>query len=97
MSGAHSWAAAVRALLCRVVETDAFLDGMFQWASTLTTSGQNMPFALPLAADRTTNGFDISFLYVSSGDIVRTACISCAVELIEEVRLRDTLRAGSQT
>ena len=71
---------------CRVVETDAFLDGMYQWASTLTSSGQNMPFALPLAADRTAEGFDISFISVVSGNIIRTSAISCVVEPINEVR-----------
>lgn len=49
---------------------------MFQWANTLTTSGQNMPFVLPQKVDRTANGFTMSFLkanpqdqFVSVGDI----------------------------
>eukprot|EP00238_Polyblepharides_amylifera_P004425 CAMPEP_0196575114 /NCGR_PEP_ID=MMETSP1081-20130531/4670_1 /TAXON_ID=36882 /ORGANISM="Pyramimonas amylifera, Strain CCMP720" /LENGTH=98 /DNA_ID=CAMNT_0041893317 /DNA_START=333 /DNA_END=629 /DNA_ORIENTATION=- len=50
---------------------------MYQWAATLTSSGQNMPFALPQQVDRTPNGFKMSFLqsndengFESVGDIV---------------------------
>jgi len=35
---------------------DAFLTKMYQWAATLTSSGRNMPLALPLRTDRTDDG-----------------------------------------
>ena len=36
---------------------EAFNNIMFQWATSLTTSGQNMPFALPQRVDRLDNGW----------------------------------------
>lgn len=75
----------------RVVITPAFLDGMYQWAATLTSSAQNMPFSLPLQADRTPDGFDIAFLRVIEGKITRTARICCVVERVAEVSLPLTL------
>ena len=58
------------------VDTQVFCNSMFQWANTLTTSGQNMPFVLPQKVDRTANGFTMTFLkanpqdeFVSVGDI----------------------------
>lgn len=65
---------------------DAFTSGMYQWASTLTSSGQNLPFALPLQADKTENGFNISFLRNKQGEIVRIAKIESTVEQYGEVR-----------
>ena len=41
------------------VDTSVFNGAMFQWASTLTTAGRNMPFALPLKVDKTADGFDV--------------------------------------
>ena len=35
----------------------AFMDHLYQWASTLTTNGRNLPFALPLKTDRLDDGF----------------------------------------
>lgn len=32
---------------------------LFQWASTLTTNGRNLPFALPQRVDRLENGFQV--------------------------------------
>ena len=46
---------------------------MYQWASTLTHQGQNMPFALPLQTDALENGFEILFLKGSGGGITRVA------------------------
>ncbi|KAK3265427.1 hypothetical protein CYMTET_25895 [Cymbomonas tetramitiformis] len=61
------------------VSTDVFCSSLYQWASTLTTSGQNMPFALPQRVDRLDNGFKMSFLqsdendeFVSVGEIEAT-------------------------
>eukprot|EP00775_Hariotina_reticulata_P004734 gene4734-4984_t len=52
---------------------------MYQWAATMTQSGANFPFALPLKADRLPAGFQISLLkrsksggFASAGDIVAT-------------------------
>jgi hypothetical protein len=44
--------------------TDAteFARNMYQWASTLTQSGANLPFSLPLRADKLSNGFQVRFL-----------------------------------
>jgi hypothetical protein len=67
---------------------------MYQWASTLTSSGQNLPFILPLQTDRTPDGFDISFLRLVSGIPSRTAKICCTVEDIAEVRLEAHNWAG---
>ena len=70
---------------CRSVSVDAFKSGMYQWASTLTVSGANMPFTLPLAADLNDDGFDISFLRVIEKKPVRLARIACTVEPVEQV------------
>jgi hypothetical protein len=64
---------------------------MFQWASTLTVSGANMPFALPLQADSTPDGFDIAFLRVIDGTVIRIAKIACKVEPVEGVCALQTL------
>ena len=37
-----------------------FVDSLYQWAATLTSSGQNMPFALPIKADKLDKGFQAS-------------------------------------
>ena len=39
-----------------------FCNALFQWANTLTHSGQNMPFALPQRVDPLPNGFSMAFL-----------------------------------
>lgn len=56
-----------------------FYDVLYQWASTLTQSGGNLPFILPLKADKIPSGFQISLLkripdvgFDSAGDIVAT-------------------------
>lgn len=36
-----------------------FTDSLYQWVATLTSSGQNMPFALPIKADKLKNGFQV--------------------------------------
>lgn len=70
---------------CRKVNTEAFADGMYQWAATLTVSGQNMPFTMPLQTDKTDGGFDIAFLRLIDGNIIRTARIACHVEASAQV------------
>jgi len=46
--------------LSRGLDTTGFINSLYQWASTLTSSGQNMPFALPIKADKLDNGFQVS-------------------------------------
>jgi hypothetical protein len=54
---------------------------MYQWAATMTQSGANYPFVLPLMVDKIPNGFQISMLkampkpvggFSSAGDIQAT-------------------------
>mmetsp|Transcript_9054 Transcript_9054/g.16332 ORF Transcript_9054/g.16332 Transcript_9054/m.16332 type:complete len:188 (-) Transcript_9054:102-665(-) len=61
------------------VDTADFQSGMYQWASTLTISGQNMPFVLPMKTDKLDDGFMISMCnlqddkgLVSVGDLQGT-------------------------
>ena len=62
------------------VDEVVFADSLYQWAATLTVSGQNLPFALPQKVDRTDSGFTIAFLtqskatnaFESIGEIVAT-------------------------
>jgi hypothetical protein len=44
------------------VDEQVFTSMMFQWANTLTTSGQNMPLALPVRVDPQPAGFSMAFL-----------------------------------
>ena len=62
------------------VDEAVFVRSMFQWANGLTTSGQNLPFALPQRVDALETGFSMAFLqsdpngepgtFVSVGEIV---------------------------
>ena len=64
------------------INVETFSSSLFQWATTLTTSGQNMPFALPQRVDRLPTGFSMAFLvsdpdgepgtFVSCGEIIAT-------------------------
>lgn len=59
-----------------------FVNSLWQWANGLTTSGQNLPFALPQRVDPLEFGFSMAFLqsdpkgepgtFVSVGEIVAT-------------------------
>jgi len=40
-------------------DTAAFSSSIYQWAATITHSGQNMPFALPFRTDPLPNGFQV--------------------------------------
>lgn len=59
-------------------DEETFVRSMFQWANTLTTSGQNLPFVLPQRVDPLPTGFCMAFLqsgeepgtFVSVGEIV---------------------------
>ena len=44
----------------RQCDTRLFSSSLYQWAATLTHSGQNMPFALPFRTDPLPNGFQAS-------------------------------------
>ena len=44
------------------IDEEVFCSSMYQWANGLTTSGQNMPFALPQRVDRLPTGFSMAFL-----------------------------------
>ena len=62
------------------VDEAVFVRSMFQWANGLTTSGQNLPFALPQRVDALETGFSMAFLqsdpngepgtFISVGEIV---------------------------
>ena len=43
--------------VCRGVDVPTFASKMYQWASTLTYQGRNMPFALPFRTDPLETGF----------------------------------------
>lgn len=48
------------ARLPKGVDVLGFSDSLYQWAATLTSSGRNMPFALPIRADKLKNGFQVN-------------------------------------
>jgi hypothetical protein len=68
------------AKLPATVDEAVFVRSMFQWANGLTTSGQNLPFALPQRVDALETGFSMAFLqsdpkgepgtFISVGEIV---------------------------
>lgn len=43
----------------RDVDADTFIGRLYQWAATVTSSGNNMPLALPLRVTRTQEGFEV--------------------------------------
>ena len=47
-------------VLRRGLDVSGFLNSLYQWAATLTSSGQNMPFALPIKTDKVDQGFQVS-------------------------------------
>ena len=48
------------ALVCSEADVDNFISKLYQWASSLTSNGRNMPLALPLRTDRSKDGFVVS-------------------------------------
>ena len=79
-ASADSGAQLGTAKLPKTVDEAVFVRSMFQWANGLTTSGQNLPFALPQRVDALETGFSMAFLqsdpngepgtFVSVGEIV---------------------------
>jgi hypothetical protein len=66
------------------VNESALCDGLYQWASTLTSSGQNLPFALSQRVDRIEDGFELTFLTstpgATSGELSAVGAIVASVE-----------------
>jgi hypothetical protein len=66
------------------VNERALCDGLYQWASTLTSSGQNLPFALSQRVDRTEDGFELTFLTstpgAAAGELSAVGAIVASVE-----------------
>jgi len=75
------------AKLPKGIDVAVFSATMFQWATTLTTSGQNMPFVLPQKVDKTETGFEMDFLKSNPNDpgsFVSVGTIEAKVEDIED-------------
>ncbi|CAK0739242.1 hypothetical protein CVIRNUC_001149 [Coccomyxa viridis] len=69
------------AKLQSAVDIPTFASKMYQWASTLTYQGRNMPFALPFRTDPLDTGFVLSLLRInSSGRPVSIGDITTTVE-----------------
>mmetsp|Transcript_18564 Transcript_18564/g.47564 ORF Transcript_18564/g.47564 Transcript_18564/m.47564 type:complete len:190 (+) Transcript_18564:148-717(+) len=68
------------------VDTQEFQSGMYQWAATLTTSGQNMPFVLPMKTDKLEDGFVISMCNLQDqGGLISVGDIQGTVEEVAGV------------
>ena len=48
--------------ILRSVNIDTFKKRMYDWASSMTSSGRNMPFSLPLRTRQTAEGFEVLLL-----------------------------------
>lgn len=58
----------------------------YQWAATLTTSGQNLPFVLPMKTDKVEDGFMISMCNLQDeGGLVSVGDIQGTVEEVPGV------------
>jgi len=69
------------------INVETFSSSLFQWATTLTTSGQNMPFVLPQKIDKTETGFEMDFLKSNPNDpgsFVSVGTIEAKVEEIDD-------------
>ena len=78
------------AKLPKDIDVQVFSSTMFQWATTLTTSGQNMPFVLPQKVDKTKTGFEMDFLKSNPkdpGSFVSVGTIEAKVEEIEDAKI----------
>ena len=71
------------AKLPSAVDVAVFEDAMFQWATTLTTNGQNLPFVLPQRVDRIDGGFSMEFLM--SNDANEFEAIAAVRTAVEEI------------
>lgn len=54
-----SWLISLCRFSCSDVDPKKFAESMYQWAATLTQSGKNLPFALPLQTDKLPDGFQV--------------------------------------
>lgn len=71
------------AKLPKGLDVTGFLNSLYQWAATLTSSGQNMPFALPIRADKVDQGFQMSLLRIKDGSPMSVGDIVGSVESVE--------------
>lgn len=62
------------------IDLETFQARIYSWASTITSSGQNMPFALPLRTRQIKNGFEIGLLRIRDGSPVAVGSIQATVE-----------------
>eukprot|EP00877_Chromochloris_zofingiensis_P009794 jgi/Chrzof1/5068/Cz15g10180.t1 len=65
------------ATIPRSANLQMFTNSLYQWASSITSSGANLPMSLPLKVDRMESGFQITLLrrskdggFFSTGDII---------------------------
>ncbi|KAK9837675.1 hypothetical protein WJX74_002772 [Apatococcus lobatus] len=62
------------------VNVEEFKRGLYQWASSLTSSGRNMPFSLPIKTTHTQEGFEMSLLRIFDGEAKSVGDIIVTVE-----------------
>ncbi len=75
-------------LCCSGVSVPRFVDAMYQWSATLTQSGANYPFVLPVKADKYDSGFKVR------GGRGEVACTTCArLREVAQVRSRQKRQA----
>jgi hypothetical protein len=60
--------------LCRDVDVNVFSDKLYQWAATVTSSGRNMPLALPMRVNRSPQGrgFEVNMTSPQTADTLGT-------------------------
>ena len=64
------------------VDEGAMCDALYQWASSLTTNGANLPFALAQGVERTSDGFELTFLK-RTGDGPEMAAVGTIAASVE--------------
>eukprot|EP00899_Mesostigma_viride_P020188 jgi/Mesvir1/28170/Mv04730-RA.1 len=69
-----------RAQIPASVNLDGFKRQMFNWANTLTSSGQNLPLALPLKVDRTPDGFNIGLMRMNGKEATVVCQLTAKME-----------------
>lgn len=72
------------ARLPKDIDVNGFLENMYQWATTLTSSGSNLPFALPIRTDKMDKGFQMSLLRIKDGQPLSVGDIKAHVEPVED-------------
>ncbi len=78
-------------VLCSGVDIPTFASKMYQWASTLTYQGRNMPFCLPFRTDPLDTGF-----VVKSAIQVRLAVCRRLVSLGSGCHLEGLVESSAQ-